>query len=295
MRERSAVAAAPQAAEAAAHVAPAATAEPVGATLEPPREPTPTPTPTPGTAPPLRATDLLRAGGTLVPTLAAQSYGSERSPEAIRQRVQAIAAAPTLGALADSNNRLPAGTVGHDRTVARRAQEFLDPQREVTGIGALLAEAPTRSLGQIQRNAPLGESAAGAAMDAVHAQSYTSAQMPPGYAPCQDYRALTLTAELTHGADGAVTASRVLRSSGSRRLDTAALAALQDAHGEVDPARGGVPPTTRWIVEVGEDRDAHVPVACGSTGGWTVWAPRGARFGVRVRVRRDRTTPGALR
>jgi TonB family protein len=256
----------------------------------PPRPPEDFDTSASRAPPSLRATELLRAGDGLVPALAAQSYATEQSSESEQTRLRTRAAAPTFDTLAASQHRLPTGTVVHDRAVARWAQESLDPQREVQDLAGMLATAPRMSLGALRHDPPAGATAAGSALDVAHAQSFTSLDIPPGYAPCQTYRALSLLVELTHDATGAVTAARVLRSSGSRRLDEAALETLRSAHDEVHPARGGAAPLTRWLVEVAEDRDAFIPIACGNTGGWTVWAAREGHFGVRVRVRRDRAT-----
>lgn len=238
--------------------------------------------------PTLRASALIEAGRAMASTMAGEAIERANSPEGVDQRLRGIAMAPTTAALAERHHALPTGTVGHDREVARRAQEFLDPYAALPDVSRRLTGAPTVSMGFIQRTATAGEVTAGEAADEAHAQSYRTVQMPPGYAPCQDYRALRLEAVLRYDATGAVTDARVASSTGVRRLDEAALAALRAAHGEVSPARGGTPSTMRWMVEVGEDRDAHAPIACGALGGWTVWAARGASFGVRVRARRMR-------
>ncbi|MBI5518219.1 MAG: hypothetical protein HY909_30895 [Deltaproteobacteria bacterium] len=273
---------------------PEAPAIPTPSGAGPAEPPSPSPAPSPG---PLDAAGLYRAATALGTGLAVDGAARDLSPEGQAERARAVAMAPTLAVLAESRNRLPTGAVVRDRTVARRTQEFLDPYRALERVSERLTTAPVVSLGPLRRpsngsGSAERETSVGDALDAAHAQSYTTERLGPGYAPCQHYRALRLLAELTHDARGAVTASRVVRSSGEAALDRAALTALQDGQTEVTPLRaadaGAAVTYTRWLVEVGEDRDAHVPIACGSLGGWTVWSSQGGPFGVRVRVRRVR-------
>jgi hypothetical protein len=263
--------------------------------MEAPAAP-PAPSPIPA---PLEAAGLYRAATALGTGLAVEGAARDLSPEGQAARLRALAEAPARALLDQSRNRLPAGMVVRDRTVARRTQEALDPYRALPRVSQRLGTAPVVSLGRIQRPAngsgsAAREASAGDALDAAHAQSYGSVPLGPGYAPCQDYRALRLVAELTHDARGAVTGSRVLRSSGEDALDRAALVALREGQAEVTPLRAAPSDSgvalsyTRWLVEVGEDRDAHAPIPCGALGGWTVWSSRGGPFGVRVRVRRMR-------
>jgi hypothetical protein len=212
--------------------------------------------------------------------------------------------APVRAGLAEAQHMQAAGTMGHDRTVARRAEEAFNPTRTVPDLGRAIRRAPLTALPPVRHALSDGERTAGEELNRVHRDHGTdfSSSVVMVTVPTPPYHALHVDVEVDQDRTGAVLTVRIVQSSRVGTLDETATRAVREALGQVRAIRLETGRRSRWRFEVSEAVPIRNPVAsellspfAGGNEGWRVLneSSDGVPIRIRVRMTGARPLPGS--
>lgn len=227
----------------------------------------------PSVPPNLRAAALLSGAR----DLSLQMAGAQPTDEQRRQEIRAIALAPINEALHANDHTDPPGTARASAILTTRVAEEIASRISVPALTPEVDRAPSINLPRYNPQESAGERMAGSELDAVHANSFTSAAFGPGSPACSSYHALLVDLAFVEPDGGRGTVS-LLRSSGVASLDRAVIEVARELVVEAAP-----PGTTRWRFELADDNLMGPNQRCSSYGGWRPLSNGGH---LRVRFRR---------
>ncbi|MBK8690925.1 MAG: hypothetical protein IPN17_01100 [Deltaproteobacteria bacterium] len=201
----------------------------------------------------LRATALLSGARDLSLRMA----GTQPTAEQRTQEIRAIALAPIVEGLHANDHMDAPGTARAGRVLTTRVAEEIASRISVPALEPEVGRAPSIDLPRFNPTESPGARSASSELDAVHANSFTSASFGPGTPACSSYRALLVDLAITDSDAGQPSIS-LLRSSGVASLDRSVMAVAREIAVEASP-----PGSTRWRFELANDAGR-----CARYGGW---------------------------